>query len=246
MGEATAAEPEERPGDRAAEATIPAGAFGSWLRNVRAAIREDADSDVPCDGCTACCRSLQFIHIAPTETDALANIPRELLFPAPGRPAGHVLMGYDDQGACPMLVDDACSIYRHRPTTCRTYDCRVLAATGLGLGSDGGDVQPLIAVRARRWRFDAPAADDRASQDAVRAAARFVTEQRVALTVGLEAGGEHPAIPTNPMQVAVLAVDIADVFLGPDDDDASAAVADPGLEAVRVAISGRRRAAGER
>lgn len=246
MGEAAAVEPEEGPGDRAAEASIPAGAFGSWLRNVRAAIREDADSDVPCDGCTACCRSSQFIHIAPTETDALANIPRELLFPAPGRPAGHVLMGYDDQGACPMLVGDACSIYRHRPTTCRTYDCRVLAATGLGLGSDGGDAQPLIATRARRWRFDAPSASDRASQDAVLAAARFVTERRVALTSGSEADGEHPAIPTDPTQVAVLAVDIADVFMGTADDGAPRAVADPGLEAVRVAISGRRRAAGER
>src|SRR5204862_263741 len=83
--------------------------------------------------------------------DTLAHIPPALLFPAPRMPAGHVLLGYDENGCCPMLVDGGCSIYDHRPRTCRTYDCRVFPAAGIDI-SDDGDKGP-IAHQARRWRF---------------------------------------------------------------------------------------------
>ena len=72
-----------------------------------------------------------FIHIAPAEKQTLRHIPRALLVAAPGRPRGYRLMGYDDQGRCPMLVEGDCSIYGDRPQTCRDYDCRVFAATGI-------------------------------------------------------------------------------------------------------------------
>jgi uncharacterized protein len=110
---------------------VDAGAFAAWLADTQAAIREEQDAVVPCGDCTACCTSSQFVHIAPDETDALAHVPAQVLFPAPGFPPGHVLMGYDDRGHCPMFVDGACSVYEHRPRTCRTYDCRVFAAAGL-------------------------------------------------------------------------------------------------------------------
>src|SRR5688572_23451385 len=103
---------------------LAAGRFSEWLVEMQHALRGERDAAVPCDGCTACCTSSQFIHIEPDETETLAQIPRELLFPAPGSP-GHVVLGYDDHGRCPMLVDEKCSIYEHRPRTCRTYDCRV-------------------------------------------------------------------------------------------------------------------------
>src|SRR6266508_6252442 len=99
--------------------TLPAGQFSSWLAGLQSALRGEADSEVPCDGCTACCTASQFIHIAPDETDTLAHIPPELLFPAPGLPTGHVLLGYDERGHCPMLIDNQCSIYEHRPRTDR-------------------------------------------------------------------------------------------------------------------------------
>ena len=107
-------------------------------------------ADVPCGGCTACCEASQFVHVAPDEIDAMAHIPRPLLFPAPGYPEGHLLMGYDERGRCPMLRDDGCSIYDHRPRTCRTYDCRVFTVTGIE-PTDAS--QHAIASRARRWRF---------------------------------------------------------------------------------------------
>src|SRR6188472_2922602 len=152
--------------------TLPAGDVGAWVVQMQEAIRDAGESTVPCNGCTACCRSSQFVHIGPDETDTLAHIPRELLFPAPRLPRGHVVLGYDERGHCPMLVDDRCSIYAHRPNACRTYDCRVFAAAGIGMDDDDRPV----AQQARRARFSTPPSDERSRLGAVLAAARFCEE----------------------------------------------------------------------
>src|SRR5689334_17144730 len=123
-------------------------AFAEWLAETQAAIRGEREAVVPCGECTACCTSSQFVHVAPDETDALAHIPDEVLFAAPGFPPGHVLMGYDENGHCPMFVDGRCAIYAHRPRTCRTYDCRVFAAAGIEPDA------PAIAAQVRRWELD--------------------------------------------------------------------------------------------
>ncbi|HJV08323.1 MAG TPA: YkgJ family cysteine cluster protein, partial [Acidimicrobiales bacterium] len=94
--------------------TLPAGRFSTWLAQLAG-----GDVDVPCGACTACCTSSQFVHIGPDESETLARIPPALLFPAPGLPKGHVVMGYDERGHCPMFVDGGCSIYEARPRTCR-------------------------------------------------------------------------------------------------------------------------------
>ena len=117
---------------------------------------------MPCGDCTACCTAAQFIHVAPDELDALAVIPQAVLFPAPGFPPGHVLMGYDDHGNCPMFVDGRCSIYEQRPRTCRSYDCRVFAA------ADVVPDDPAIAARVSGWRFDHPTAADEQAHAAVK------------------------------------------------------------------------------
>lgn len=146
---------------------MDAGPFGPWLAEMGAALRGEGDGvvAVPCAGCTACCTSGQFVHIGPDEADTLARIPPALLAPAPRLPPGHVVLGYDEHGRCPMLVDGACSIYEHRPRACRVYDCRVFAAAGVEPS------KPLIAERVRRWRFSYPTPADRAAHDRVRAAA---------------------------------------------------------------------------
>lgn len=180
---------------------LAAGDFSRWLDGMQAALRNERDSDVPCGACTACCTSSQFVHIAPDETETLSHIPAELLFPAPHMPRGHVLLGYDERGHCPMLVDDACTIYEHRPRTCRTYDCRVFPAAGVEVDAD----KPLIAQRTRRWRFDFPDAGDRIRYDAVHAAASFLREH----------GDEIPAAdrPANETQLAVAALEMHETFL---------------------------------
>jgi hypothetical protein len=175
------------------------------------------------------------VHIGPDEVDALAHIPRELLFPAPRMPKGHVLMGYDEQGRCPMLGDGGCSIYAHRPRTCRTYDCRVFPASGVELddGPGGDDAgKAAIAQRSRRWRFTHPTERDRAEHDAVRAAAAYVRDHHAELP--------EDSVPVTATQRAVLAVEIHRTFL--DDPE-------PDIEAVRVTITagrsgGPRRGAG--
>jgi len=196
----------------------PAGEFSGWLSSLLDAVRDGTSPDVPCDGCIACCSSSQFVHIGPDEADALAHIPAELLFAAPGAPEGYVLMGYDEQGRCPMLVDGACSIYEHRPRTCRTYDCRVFPATGL----DPGAGKERIGARANEWEFGYADKRARVEHEAVRAAAAYLERCRDDFPPG--------AVPGVPTQLAVLACEAHDAFLGTDDPDP---------EAVRVAIRHR-------
>jgi Fe-S-cluster containining protein len=180
------------------EPELDAGGFAAWLAEVQGAIRGERDADVPCDGCTACCRSSQFVHIGPDEQDTLAHVPAELLFPAPGLPAGHVLLGYDEQGRCPMLGESGCSIYEHRPRTCRTYDCRIFPAAGVEVDEDD-DTKVEIARRTRRWRFTYPTEADQVAHQAVKAAAASLRVHGADLPDG--------ARPRTTTQLAVLAVE---------------------------------------
>ena len=181
---------------------LDAGDFAPWAVQMQGAIRGEHGSEVPCGTCTACCTSSQFVHIEPDETDTLAHIPAELLFPAPLRPRGHVVLGYDERGHCPMLVDNACSIYEHRPRTCRTYDCRAFPAAGV---EAEGDDKAAIVRQARRWRFNYPTAADRVAQDAIRSAVAFLRS------------APDDGAPPNTTQLAVLAVETHDTFLRRDD-----------------------------
>jgi Fe-S-cluster containining protein len=207
---------------------LAAGDFSSWMVDIQGAIRGERASDVPCDGCTACCRSSQFVHIGPEETDTLSHIPKALLFPAPGLPRGHVVLGYDERGHCPMLIDDRCSIYEHRPRTCRVYDCRVFPAAGLEVD----DAKVALARQVQRWQFTFPSTADRIRHDAVRAAAMFLRDRKDVLPNG--------AVPTNTTQLAALAVEIHDVFVQRDEETGHMMLVDPDPRAVRVALTRRR------
>jgi len=204
---------------------LAAGDFSVWMTGMVGALRGEQGANVPCASCTACCTSSQFVHIEPDETDTLSHIPAELLFPAPRAPRGHVVLGYDERGRCPMLVDNRCSIYEHRPRTCRTYDCRVLPAAGLGLGGADDDNKALIDRQARRWRFAFPGQADRAQRDAVRAAVRFLVERGDLLPDG--------AVPTDATHLAVLAIELHETFLRRDDITGHAELVDPDLAVLR-------------
>jgi len=212
-----------------ADRDLPAGDFSSWVVEMQGAIRGEHGSEVPCDGCTACCTSSKFIHIEPDETDTLSRIPAELLFPAPRLPVGHVVLGYDERGHCPMLVDEKCSIYAHRPKACRTYDCRIFAAAGLGVDADE---QASIARRVERWQFRYPTPVDRTRHDAVRAAAAYLVEH---------GDVAKPGAATNATRVAVLAVELHDVFLQCDEETGENSVIDPDPRLVELEIKRRTR-----
>jgi Fe-S-cluster containining protein len=152
--------------------------IGRWLDATVDALSRGTGSDVPCGDCTACCSASQFVHVDPDESGALARIPADLLFPAPGLPPGHVLLGYDEHGRCPMLSPAGCTIYDDRPRACRAYDCRVFAVTGVvpdELGKAG------IAARVAGWRFVGVTEADRTRWAAVQAAAAFLAaDERIA------------------------------------------------------------------
>jgi len=192
--------------------SIDAGRLGAWVTAFEEARRGDGSMDVPCGSCTACCRASQFIHVEPDEADALARIPGEVLVPAPGGPPGTQVMGYDEDGCCPMFDGEACSIYEHRPRACRAYDCRVFAAAGL----DPGTAHAPVAERVRRWRFTAPDPDDAARHAAIRDTARLLRSR---------ADGFSSPVPTAPVPLALLAIDVHHVVLAAraagDPDDAA-------------------------
>ena len=190
---------------------LDAGDFSTWLADTLAAQRGATPPEVPCGPCTSCCKASQFVHVERDEKAALAAIPRELLFAAPGRRDGALLMGFDEQGHCPMLKDNACSIYAARPRTCRDFDCRVFAA------ADVRAEKPGIDAQIARWTFSVTDPEARAKQAAVRAAARFIRDRADAFVMGA---------PRAPTAIALVALRTHGVFIdAPDRSDAETALA---------------------
>jgi Fe-S-cluster containining protein len=142
-----------------------------------------------------------FIHIRPEEEQTLEHIPRALLFPAPGLPKGHVLMGYGDNGQCPMLVGDECSIYEYRPQTCRDYDCRIFAATGVAVDEQ---TQDEIARRVKAWVFHYESEASREEHMILKEAAGFLQSNRDLFPPG--------SLPNYPVQLAAVAVRVYRLF----------------------------------
>ena len=116
--------------------------------------------------------------------------------------AGNAVLGYRDDGCCPLPNAGDCSIYASRPATCRIFDCRVLAAAGLRMD---GRWAERINQRIERWVFSFATGEDRRRFDAVRQAATFIRTNASAFPGG--------RIPTSPGDLAVLAIKVAEVFL---------------------------------
>lgn len=180
---------------------IKTESFSLWLDKLRRAQRTGDGMDVECGTCRACCTSSYFIHIKAEEKTTISNIPKKLMFPAPGHPKGSKLLGFDEKGMCPMLKKNKCSIYDFRPLTCRSYDCRIFSATGIMPGKE----RKLISRQVERWRFDFSGASDLRKYNAVRMAAHFVREHAACFPAGF--------IPDNAPRQAMLAVKVYEVFL---------------------------------
>ena len=101
-----------------------------------------------------------------------------------------------------MLNVKRCSIYEHRPLTCRAYDCRIFAAAGI---LAGGEDKAAINQRIQRWEFRYPSISDRVEHLAVQAAASFVQKHASAFPGG--------RVPTEPGQLAILAIKTYRIFL---------------------------------
>jgi len=205
---------------------LPAGEFSEWLAGMNRAIRDQTASDVPCGDCDACCRSSYFIALEPSDVPARARIPATLLFDAPGLPTGHQVLGYDEEGRCPMLEKAGCAIYADRPATCRTYDCRVFAATGI---AEPGPEKSDVSARAARWCFDYADARSRVQHRLL----RLGTQKLLAMR---EEG--EVALPRTATQLAMLAVRLYPVFevLGDDLKQPDGSDPDEVAERIRIAV----------
>jgi Fe-S-cluster containining protein len=183
---------------------------------MRTALAGGSGMDVACGDCVGCCTSSYFIKVRAHEKAALEHIGPDNVRPVPGATNGNMLMGFDEQGHCFMFVNGGCSIYQHRPETCRTYDCRVFSAAGMNAGPD----KSVINERISRWRFDYPTELDREEHRAVTAAANYMRQHPVRFPGG--------RVPSRPSEIAVLAVKSYEVFLGkaPSDAEISAAIVD--------------------
>ena len=219
------------------DADLPAGEFSDWLSGMIRAIQGDREgdregeggSDVPCGDCDACCRSGYFINLKPSDTDARRYIPAALLFDAPGMPPGHQVLGHDEAGRCPMLDSAGCKIYADRPHTCRTYDCRIFAATGI---AESAAEKADVSARAGRWRFSYRDDESRALHQLLKTGTRVL--------VDLQQSDGASELPRTATQLALLAVQLHAHFLAlapllarRDEADARAALHARLLEAAR-------------
>ena len=179
---------------------LNAGNFAGWMNSFRESLVKGGGMQVPCGECVACCASSLFIHIAPDEKETLESIPEELLFPAPGFPKGYLLMGYDSKGLCPMYDGKRCGIYNTRPSTCRQFDCRALAAVEY---FSAGEVNEIIR-QAKRWRFDYGDEESRTLREMVKRSADFLMEYRELFPKGF--------VPEDEIRFAVLVLKVYDLL----------------------------------
>lgn len=185
-----------------------AGEFVTWLDAFTQTMKWIGSGTVPCGECVACCTSSKFIHIRPTDIESLRVIPKEIMFPAPGLPKGHYLLGYNESGYCPMFQEGKCAIYEFRPETCKQYDCRVLAATGVLTSQESPDINKQI----RTWEFSYSTITSKEAQKAVIDAMKFITENTMKFPEGY--------IPKSESQLAAMAIRVHAEFIGYSNESA--------------------------
>jgi len=185
-----------------APATVDAGEFGAWRRAMAAALRGDGGTDVPCGSCVGCCSGSWPIALRTDDAVVLPRVPADYVIEVAGAPPGVRYMGYRPDGTCPLLEAGRCTVYAHRPQTCRDFDCRLFAAAGL---ASAGANKSLIDARIAAWRFQYATDDEVAIHRAMCDAAAFL------VACGGEAGAVR--LPTTPVAIAGLAFKAYDVFL---------------------------------
>lgn len=85
------------------------------------------EPDVPCNGCTACCRNFEMIRL--DERDDID--PEDMVGAIMQDGSRWVVLKHQENGDCIYLQDGKCSVYEKRPLVCRQYDCRFEHIVGL-------------------------------------------------------------------------------------------------------------------
>jgi uncharacterized cysteine cluster protein YcgN (CxxCxxCC family) len=108
--------------------------------------------NVPCNGCNACCYNHRI------EVDRSQEPPERLarLDMVPDE-YGDMKLRKRADGSCVHLGENGCTVYGHRPTTCRTYDCRMSCMLGIRRAYVHGD----DVIEEPMWVFDQETRKDR-------------------------------------------------------------------------------------
>jgi hypothetical protein len=77
--------------------------------------------DVPCYGCTACCKNERII-LAPENGDDLDAYEKVLTRQGDGEPRW--MLKHKPGGDCVYLGAEGCTIHDRAPYVCRQFDCR--------------------------------------------------------------------------------------------------------------------------
>ena len=112
-----------------------------------------SDADVPCNGCTACCRN-QLILL--TKYDDVASYDAHVVrHPINGTPIWAVKQR--ENGDC-VYLGEGCTIHDRAPYLCRQFDCRAIYREMLDVGSDA-DIDNGIAAGLTNGEIIAAARD---------------------------------------------------------------------------------------
>jgi hypothetical protein len=76
--------------------------------------------NVPCNGCTLCCKN-DAIRILPGDDPAMYVLEPHCY------KSGHHMLAHKPNGDCYYLDTDGCSIHHYKPRQCVGMDCRALA-----------------------------------------------------------------------------------------------------------------------
>lgn len=85
-------------------------------------MKKTGAADVPCNGCTLCCRKWHMVALKPEHGDD----PSQYQTIVHG---GIVMLAFKENGDCVYLGPEGCTIHERAPVVCKTFDCRVVFAT---------------------------------------------------------------------------------------------------------------------
>lgn len=83
-------------------------------------------SNVPCNGCTECCRGFDTVWLMP---DEIGRYRMEV-----EAHSGRYMLARSADGDCVYLGDTGCTIHSTRPHVCRWYDCRTAVPPAIPFG----------------------------------------------------------------------------------------------------------------
>jgi hypothetical protein len=92
------------------------------MKGNRSGMTLNQQTEVPCGGCTECCRSNQGLFLHPEQGDDVESYQHRVAADRTGKPV--FLLATTASGACVYLGPSGCTIYHRRPLLCRTFDCR--------------------------------------------------------------------------------------------------------------------------